>query len=100
MSRAIEAVRKFLAAGDIRYGIKFGLAGMLAVFLSLVVRLQEPTWALFTVYVLMIAQYVGAIAEKSIFRIIGTTVGGVLGYLVTASLEQTPMIFLDRKSVV
>lgn len=100
MSRAIEAVRKFLAAGDIRYGIKFGLAGMLAVFLSLVVRLQEPTWALFTVYVLMIAQYVGAIAEKSIFRIIGTTVGGVLGYLVTASLEQTPMIFLPLIGII
>lgn len=94
MSPLPSAVRKFFAQGDIRYGIKFGLAGVIAVFLSLLIRLQEPTWALFTVYVLMIAQYVGAIAEKSFFRVIGTIVGGVLGYVITASFEQNPVIFL------
>jgi len=100
MARALTAVRNFFADGAIRYGLKFGLAGMLAVFLSLVVRLQEPTWALFTVYVLMIAHYVGAIAEKSIFRIIGTTVGGVLGYLITATFQQNPVIFLTLVGLV
>lgn len=77
-----------------RYGLKFGLAGVTAVFLALLIRLEEPTWALFTVFVLMIAQYVGAIAEKSIFRIIGTTVGAIFGYVLTASLEQQPLLFL------
>lgn len=80
--------------GAIRHGVKMGLAGMLAVYLALLIRLPNPTWALFTVFVLMMAQYVGAVAEKSIFRFIGTVIGGVLGYLLTGSLEQNPVIFL------
>lgn len=78
----------------IRYGIKFGVAGVVAVAISLTLRLQEPTWALFTVFVLMIAQYVGAVAEKAVFRLMGTVVGGVLGFLITGALEQDPVIFL------
>ncbi len=77
-----------------RYGLKFGLAGVIAVFIALFIQLEEPTWALFTVFVLMIAQYVGAIAEKSIFRIIGTIIGAIFGYVLTASLEQQPIPFL------
>jgi len=83
-----------------RYGLKFGLAGVLAVFIALYIRLEEPTWALFTIFVLMIAQYVGAIAEKSFFRIIGTIVGGIIGYLLTASLEQQPVLFLTLTGLV
>lgn len=67
---------------------------MLAVFLALLLRLEEPTWALFTIFVLMIAQYVGAIAEKSLFRIIGTVAGAVIGYVLTASFQQNPVIYL------
>lgn len=83
-----------------RYGIKFGLAGVVAVFLALLIKLQEPTWALFTVFVLMIAQYVGAIGEKSVFRLLGTVIGGLIGYLLTSSLEQSPVIFLFLVGVV
>lgn len=94
MRRAWAFLRSGLDDPAIRYAIKFGLTGMLAVFIALVIRTPMPTWALFTVFVLMIAQYVGAIAEKSIFRIIGTIIGGLLGYLLTASLQQTPVVFL------
>lgn len=94
MLAATEFPRNVFRDGAIRYGIKFGLAGVLAVYLALLIRLQNPTWALFTVFVLMLAQYVGAVAEKSIFRFIGTVVGGVLGFLLTGSLEQNPVIYL------
>lgn len=93
-------LRTFLADPAIRYGIKFGLAGMLAVLVALIGKLEMPTWALFTVFVLMIAQYVGAIAEKSIFRLIGTCAGALLGYLVTALFEQQPVIFLTLTGVI
>lgn len=89
------AFRAVFSDPAFRYALKFGLAGVLAVFFALVIRLEMPTWALFTVFVLMIAQYVGAIAEKSIFRIIGTIIGAILGYVVTASFEQQPLIFLS-----
>ncbi len=77
-----------------KYGIKFGLAGTLAFFIALYIRLNNPTWAVITTFVLMVAQYVGAVAEKALFRFIGTVVGGVLGYVLTGSLEQNPVIYL------
>lgn len=96
MSHSIGASLAGIFRDDaVIYGIKFGLAGVLAIFLALVVKLEEPTWALFTVYVLMIAQYVGAIAEKSVFRLIGTAIGGIIGYVLTASLQQSPIIYLS-----
>ena len=65
--------------GAIIYVLKFCIAGVLAVFISLLNKSQQPTWALFTVFVLMSAQYIGAIAEKSFLRMVGTVVGGLLG---------------------
>lgn len=87
-------LRGFFGDPAVRYGIKFGLAGVVAVFIALWIRLDEPVWALFTVFVLMIAQYVGAIAEKSVFRLAGTVIGGVSGFLITGAWEQNPFIFL------
>ena len=68
----VKAVTENLA---VRHGIKFGLAGTLSVFVALLVRLPEPAWALITVFVVMLAQFVGADAEKSVMRVIGT-IGG------------------------
>ena len=78
----------------VRHGIKFGLAGVLSVLIALFIRLPEPTWALITAFVVMLAQFVGAVAEKSVMRVIGTVVGGVIGYLLTAGLEQQPVLYL------
>jgi uncharacterized membrane protein YccC len=87
----VKAVTENLA---VRHGIKFGLAGTLSVFVALLVRLPEPAWALITVFVVMLAQFVGAVAEKSVMRVIGTIAGGVIGYLLTAGLEQQPVLYL------
>jgi hypothetical protein len=43
------------------FGIKLALAGLLAVYISQLIRLGHANWALFTVLVLVPAQYVGAI---------------------------------------
>ncbi len=95
-----EAVLDSLKDPAFLYGVKFGLAGILALFIALLVRMENPTWALFTVFVLMIAQYVGAIGEKSFFRFIGTAIGGLIGYVLTASLEQQPTLFLILVGIV
>jgi len=78
-----------------RHGLKFGTAGVLAVFMTLWNKSAEPTWSLFTVIVLCTAQYIGAISEKSILRMAGTVVGGLAGYLLSAGLEQDPWIYLS-----
>jgi len=84
----------WFADWGVRNGIKFALAGVLALFFSLVLRLEEPTWAVSTAFVLSTPKYVGAIGEKMILRILGAMAGAVLGFLITGSLEQNPLLFL------
>lgn len=78
----------------IQTGIKWALAGLLSLFFALVLRLDEPTWAVSTAFVLSVPKFVGAIAEKTVFRIFGALCGAVLGYLITGSLQQSPALFL------
>ena len=89
-----ERFRTIFESLAVRHGIKFGLAGVLSVFVALSLRLPEPTWALMTVFVIMLAQFVGAVAEKAVMRVIGTVIGGIIGYLLTARLEQQPALYL------
>jgi uncharacterized membrane protein YccC len=53
------------------FGMKLGLAGLLSVYLSQLIRLGHANWALFTVLVLAPAQHVGAIAQRSVARVVG-----------------------------
>ena len=79
---------------DGRTGLKLALAGCLALFFSLLMRLDEPSWAVTTAFVLSTPRFVGAIVEKTVFRIFGAIGGAVLGYVITGSLEQWPVLFL------
>ena len=76
------------------FGIKLGLAGLLALYLSLLIGLEYAKWALFTVLVLAPAQYVGAIAQRSIARVVGTIIGGFVGVWLVGSYEQDRLFFL------
>ncbi|MEI6033889.1 MAG: FUSC family protein [Verrucomicrobiae bacterium] len=78
----------------IRNGIKFALAGTLSLFFALLLRLDQPTWAVTTAFVLSTPKFVGAIAEKTALRVVGALAGALIGYLITGSLEQTPVLFL------
>ena len=90
----IQRFGKVFASLAVRHGIKFGLAGLLSLFIALSLRLPEPTWAVITVFIIMVAQFVGAVAEKAMMRVIGTAIGGVIGYLLTARFEQQPVLYL------
>ncbi|MGA7393876.1 MAG: FUSC family protein, partial [Terrimicrobiaceae bacterium] len=89
-----QQFEKIFASLAVRHGIKFGVAGVLSLFIALSLRLPDPTWAVMTVFVIMFAQFVGAVAEKAVMRVIGTALGGVIGYLLTARLEQQPVLYL------
>lgn len=71
-----------------------------ALFFALVLRLEYPAWAVFTVLMLLLAQYVGAVQQKAVFRVAGTVVGGVLGYVATGALQQSPFLYLPMTFVV
>jgi len=76
------------------FGIKLGLAGLLSVYLSQLLRLGHANWALFTVLVLAPAQYVGAIAQRSVARVVGTIIGGFVGVCLVGNYEQDRLFFL------
>src|SRR6267378_2926493 len=78
----------------VRHGIKMGLAGLLALFCTQVLRLPDDNWAILTVVVLMSAQFVGSIALKAIMRVIGTIAGAVVGVWLVGDYTSTPEIFL------
>jgi uncharacterized membrane protein YccC len=78
----------------VRYGIKVGLAGLLALFCSQLLRLPSDNWAILTVMVLMNAQFVGAFAFKGMMRATGTIAGGFVGVWLVGDYASTPEIFL------
>ena len=82
--------------GDLRlrYGIKMGLAGLLALYCTQLLRLPHDNWAILTVLVLMSAQFVGSITVKAIMRVIGTIAGALVGIWLVADYTSTPAIFL------
>jgi uncharacterized membrane protein YccC len=71
-----------------------GLAGLLALFSTQVLRLPHDNWAILTVVVLMSAQFVGSIAFKAIMRVMGTIAGAVVGVWLVGDYTSTPAIFL------
>src|SRR6516225_12352734 len=78
----------------VRYGIKLGLAGVLALFWAEVLRLEHPNWAVLTAQVMMNSHYVGSVTLKAILRIVGTIAGAVLGVWLVGDYASTPAIFL------
>src|ERR1700758_2088323 len=82
--------------GDLRiqYGIKVGVAGLLALFCAQVLRLQSDNWAVLTVPVLMTQQHVGAFAFRAIMRVTGTIAGALVGIWLVSDYTSTPAIFL------
>src|SRR5882757_8083660 len=78
----------------VRHGIKMGLAGLLALFCTQVLRLPDDNWAILTVVVLMSAQFVGSITVKAIMRVIGTIAGALVGIWLVGDYTSTPAIFL------
>jgi uncharacterized membrane protein YccC len=82
--------------GDLRvqYGIKVGFAGLLALYCSLVLRLEHPNWSILTVVVMMNSQFVGSITVKAILRVSGTISGALLGIWLCGSYASSPVILL------
>jgi uncharacterized membrane protein YccC len=84
----------------ILHALKVGLAGVLALFVAEALRMQYPQWSLFTVMVLMVVQYPGSIALKSLFRFVGTLVGASLGVWLVSDYLSSPILFLSVTFVV
>lgn len=96
----LQRLTAALQPGAAALGLQMALAGMIAFFFAQVLRLQYPSWSVFTVIVLLLARYVGAVEEKAFLRLIGTILGGVLGYLATGAWQQSPVLYLGTTFVI
>ena len=99
-SSVLHRVTAALHPSAAALGLQMALAGMTAFFFAQLLRLQYPSWSVFTVIVLLLARYVGAVEEKAFLRLIGTVLGGVLGYLATGAWQQSPLLYLGTTFVI
>ena len=89
------SIPAFFSDLRVRYGIKLGLAAVMALYWALVLRLEHPNWSVFAVLILMTAQHVGAISVKVITRIVGTLAGATLAVWLIGSYDTSPVILLS-----
>ncbi|HEY8900220.1 MAG TPA: FUSC family protein [Chthoniobacterales bacterium] len=91
---------EFFEDVGVRQGLKMAIAGVLGFAIALWLRLPNPTWCIFTVIVLMLAQYVGAIAEKAVLRAIGTMAGAAIGILLVGNFANDPPVIIAGAFIV
>jgi uncharacterized membrane protein YccC len=84
------------ALGDlrVRYGIKLGLAALLALYCAEALRLEHPNWAILTVFAIMSVPYAGSVAIVAIMQIAGAIAGALIGIWLVGDYASTPEIFL------
>jgi p-hydroxybenzoic acid efflux pump subunit AaeB len=87
-------IRALFSDVRVRYGIKLGLAGLLALCLTQLLPLPHDSWAILTVLVVMLSQYVGTAAVKAIMRVVGTIAGAIVGVWLVGNYTSTPIVFL------
>jgi len=77
----------------IGFALRTWLASMLTLYVAFALQLESPYWALLTVW--LVAQPTpGMMLSKSIYLVIGTMVGAVLGITLIALFAQTPELFV------
>jgi uncharacterized membrane protein YccC len=75
------------------FALRNWLASTLALFIAFFVQLDSPVWAWITVWI--VAQPTpGMLLSKSLYRVIGTLAGAVIGTVLIALFAQTPELFV------
>lgn len=83
---------KWLTKNAVLFSVKTCLAAFLALFIALELNLEKPAWALTTVYVAS-QLYSASTLSKSVFRLLGTLLGGLFIFLIYPITVQSPMLF-------
>lgn len=90
----VERLPRWWEITSVRQGLKMALAGCAAFYYALWQQFDSPGWCIFTVVVLTLAQYVGAIAEKSALRAIGTVAGALVGVWLIGCHGNNPLFVM------
>lgn len=83
---------KWFSKSALLFSGKTCLAAFLALYIALELNLDKPAWSLTTVYVAS-QLYSASTISKSVFRFLGTLLGGLFVLFIYPSTVQDPMLF-------
>nr|WP_249674864.1 FUSC family protein [Pseudomonas sp. PIA16] len=78
----------------LQFALKNMMAGGLALYLAFILDMQQPQWALTTVFVVS-QPLSGMVLSKGAYRLLGTLVGAVVSLGMIALFGQAPVLFLS-----
>jgi uncharacterized membrane protein YccC len=76
------------------FAAKTTASGLIALLVAFTFNLDQPYWALLTVFVVSQPQQSGQVLAKSVYRVIGTLVGAAVALLFVALFAQQRVLFL------
>jgi uncharacterized membrane protein len=76
------------------FAAKTTASGLIALLVSFTFNLDQPYWALLTVFIVSQPQQSGLVLAKSFYRIIGTVIGAAVALLLVALFAQERVLFL------
>lgn len=75
------------------FAIRTTAAGLIALSTAYALRLEQPQWAVMTVFI--VSQPVaGMVLAKGFFRLLGTLVGALAALAITAAVGASPWLFV------
>lgn len=83
---------KWLSKSAALFSVKTCLAAFLALFIALELNLEKPAWSLTSVFVAS-QLYSASTMSKSVFRLLGTVLGGLFIFLIYPATVQDPLLF-------
>ena len=94
---AVAWLRQFFVApfgwDRIGFALRTWLASMLALYIAFALQLESPYWACMAVWIVAVPKP-GVALSKSLYRVIGTIFGAILGVILIALFAQTPELFV------
>jgi uncharacterized membrane protein YccC len=76
------------------FAAKTTASGLIALLVAFTFNLDEPYWALLTVFIVSQAQQSGQVLAKSFYRIIGTVIGAAVALFLVGLCAQERVLFL------
>src|SRR3984957_4791304 len=81
------------------FAAKTTASGLIALLIAFTFNLDQPQWALLTVFVVSQAQQSGPVLAKSFYRVVGTLIGAAVALLLVALFAQERVLFLGALAI-